>query len=78
MPFYGSISFALKHIVTLQPWEGFMRYLIAAATLALLAVPAHADTMKNCGVAWTAKAPTAATVAESICLIKPPRRAALE
>jgi hypothetical protein len=36
-----------------------MRYLIAAAAIALLAVPAHADTMKNCGAAWTAKAPAA-------------------
>ena len=37
-----------------------MRSLIAVATLALLAVPAHADTMANCGAAWKAKA-TAAT-----------------
>jgi len=37
-----------------------MRYLIAAAVLALLAVPAHADTMANCAAAWKAKAPAAA------------------
>jgi hypothetical protein len=41
-----------------------MRYLIAAAAIALLAVPAQADTMKNCGAAWTAKTP-AATAAGS-------------
>jgi hypothetical protein len=29
-----------------------MRYLLAAAAVALLAVPAHADTMKNCAAAW--------------------------
>lgn len=28
-----------------------MRYLIAAATIALLSVPAHADTMANCSAA---------------------------
>lgn len=32
--------------------------LIAAATLAsLLAIPAHADTMKNCAAAWKAMTP---------------------
>jgi len=36
-----------------------MRYLIVAATVALLAVPAHADTMANCSAAWKAKAPAA-------------------
>jgi hypothetical protein len=41
-----------------------MRYLVAAATIALLTVPAQAETMKNCGAAWTAKTP-AATAAGS-------------
>jgi len=36
-----------------------MRYLIATAAFALLAVPAHADTMANCSAAWKAKAPAA-------------------
>ncbi len=36
-----------------------MRYLIATAALALIAVPAHADTMTNCAAAWKAKAPAA-------------------
>jgi uncharacterized protein DUF3761 len=36
-----------------------MRYLIAAVTVALLAVPAHADTMKNCAAKWNAMAPAA-------------------
>ena len=36
-----------------------MRYLIAAATLGLLAVQAHADTMANCSAAWKSKAPAA-------------------
>jgi len=40
-----------------QSWERFMRYVIAAATIALLSVPAHADTMANCSAAWKAKAP---------------------
>lgn len=34
-----------------------MRYLIAAAAIALLAVPAHADTMAHCGAAWKAMSP---------------------
>ena len=37
-----------------------MRYLIAAAAIALLAVPAHADTMGRCGAAWQLKAPETA------------------
>ena len=37
-----------------------MRYSIAAAAVALLVVPAHADTMANCSAAWNAKAPAAA------------------
>jgi hypothetical protein len=36
-----------------------MRFLIAAAAVALLAIPAHADTMTNCSAAWKAKAPAA-------------------
>jgi hypothetical protein len=32
-----------------------MRFLIAAAAIALLAVPAHADTMAHCSAAWTNK-----------------------
>ena len=36
-----------------------MRYLIAASAVALLAIPAHADTMANCGAASSAKAPAA-------------------
>jgi len=31
-----------------------MRYLLAAATVALLASPAHADTMAHCSTAWNA------------------------
>jgi len=34
-----------------------MRVLLAAAALALLAIPAHADTMTNCAAAWKGMAP---------------------
>src|SRR5438128_6671768 len=52
-----------------------MRHLIAAAVVALLSVPAHADTMANCSAAWNARNP-AATAAGSYsawsktCLVK--------
>jgi hypothetical protein len=36
-----------------------MRLLAIAAIAGLLAAPAHADTMKNCAVAWEAKTPVA-------------------
>jgi hypothetical protein len=52
-----------------------MRVLIAAAALALLAMPAHADTMTNCAAAWKAKAPAATAAGtyqawSKVCLAK--------
>jgi hypothetical protein len=52
-----------------------MRILIAAAALALLAIPAHADTMAHCGAAWTAKTPDATAAKtyqawNNVCLAK--------
>jgi Protein of unknown function (DUF3761) len=52
-----------------------MRYLSAAAAIALLAVPAHADTMARCGTAWKGmaaadKAKTTYAAYSKICLAK--------
>ena len=52
-----------------------MRYLFAAAAIALLAFPAHADTMARCGTAWKGmaaadKAKTTYAAYSKICLAK--------
>jgi hypothetical protein len=52
-----------------------MRVLLAAAALALLAIPAHADTMTNCAAAWKGMAPadkakTTYAVYSKMCLAK--------
>ena len=52
-----------------------MRVLLAAAALTMLAIPAHADTMANCSVAWKAKAPAATAAGtyqawSKVCLAK--------
>jgi hypothetical protein len=53
-----------------------MRSLVlAAAAIAFLALPAHADTMKNCGAAWSAmsaadKAKTTYSAYSKTCLAK--------
>jgi hypothetical protein len=36
-----------------------MRFVLATALAGFLAVPGHADTMKNCAAAWKAKTPDA-------------------
>lgn len=52
-----------------------MRFLIAAATTALLAVPTHADTMAHCAGAWKTttaadKAKTTYAAYSKMCLAK--------